>query len=75
MSNNNDTIKICKNKAIEFIANASINGEPVNAEFSWDFDDGTIINKTSNNTTNHSFSQGGSYITMVKALYDGNYAY
>ncbi|MCQ2976041.1 MAG: PKD domain-containing protein [Bacteroidales bacterium] len=74
-NNNNDTIKICKNKAIEFIANASINGEPVNAEFSWDFDDGTIINKSSTNTINHAFSKGGSYITMVKAVYNDYYAY
>ncbi|MBO4372726.1 MAG: hypothetical protein J5826_07340, partial [Bacteroidales bacterium] len=66
------SIDICKDKAVAFSAKAYLDGEETTeAVFSMDFDDGNIVNNTSDGTFNHSFAKGGIYMPMVKATYNG----
>ena len=66
------TVSTCKNKAIAFTAKAYLNDvETTEAKFSLDFDDGTIVNNSTEGTFNHAFASDGIFMPMLKAEYNG----
>ena len=64
-----DTLSACRDSVIMFKATVTDGGSPVtNAEYYWDFDDGTTTFGTDKDSVTHQFTDGGGYRVKLKVV-------
>jgi len=64
-----DTLSGCRDSVIMFKATVTDGGSPVtNAEYYWDFDDGTTTQGTDKDSVTHQFTDGGGYRIKLKVV-------
>ncbi len=64
-----DTLSGCRDSVIWLKATVTDSGSPVtNAEYYWDFDDGTTISGTDKDSVTHQFTEGGGYRIKLKVI-------
>ncbi len=64
-----DTLSACRDSVILFEAVVKDGADTVtNADYSWDFDDGTILTGIDKDSVTHQFAEGGGYRVKLKVL-------